>query len=424
MTIFETLESEVRSYCRSFPTVFTRAHDSYMYDEKGRRYIDFFAGAGVLNYGHNNPRLQKPLIDYIQSGGITHSLDMYTQAKRTFLERFQEVILKPRGLEYRLQFPGPTGTNAVESALKVARKATGRTGVVCFTNAFHGMTLGSLAVTGNRGKRAGAGVPLNHVARMPFAETAEDGSLGFLQDCLENSSSGIEPPAAIILETVQAEGGVRVAPKAWLQALARLARKHDIPLILDDIQVGCGRTGAFFSFEEAGIVPDIVCLSTSLSGYGLPFALVLIRPDLDVWEPGEHNGTFRGHNLAFVTATEALTYWENSDLERSVAKLSRLAQDRLQSLVDRCEALVEVRGRGLILGVECRKEGLAQRWSQECFQRGLIIETAGESDQVLKLLPPLTIEEPTFLEALDIIEASLASLPEGSALREDFATVK
>ncbi len=419
MNIFETLESEVRSYCRNFPTVFTRAHDSYMIDEDGKRYIDLFAGAGVLNYGHNNPRLQRPLIEYLQSGGITHSLDMYTAAKRSFLERFQEVILKPRDLDYRIQFPGPTGTNAVESALKVARKATGRQSVVCFTNAFHGMTLGSLSITGNQGKRDGAGVPLNYAQRMPFGTSPDDGSLDFLRSCLENSSSGVEPPAAIILETVQAEGGVRVAPTTWLRELAALAKEHHIPLVVDDIQVGCGRTGKFFSFEEAGIQPDIVCLSKSLSGYGLPFALVLIRPDLDVWKPGEHNGTFRGHNLAFVTATEALSYWEDDKLEKSVSHLSKMCFQRLQGLVDRCPGLTEVRGRGLIIGVECAVPGLAARWSQECFRRGLIIETAGAEDEVLKLLPPLTIEEPTLLEALKIIESALASLPEGQSLQHE-----
>ncbi|MFA7479500.1 MAG: diaminobutyrate--2-oxoglutarate transaminase [Vulcanimicrobiota bacterium] len=423
MNIFETLESEVRSYCRSFPTVFTRAHDAYMFDQDGKRYIDLFAGAGVLNYGHNNPRLQQPLLDYIQSGGITHSLDMYTAAKRTFLEKFQEVILEPRGLDYRIQFPGPTGTNAVEAALKVARKATGRQSVICFTNAFHGMTLGSLSLTGNRAKREGAGVPLNHSQRMPYGDCPNDGSLAFLRASLENSSSGFELPAAIILETVQAEGGVRVADKRWLQGLATLAEEFEIPLIVDDIQVGCGRTGGFFSFEEAGLKPDIVCLSKSLSGYGLPFALVLIKPELDVWDPGEHNGTFRGHNLAFVTATEALSYWTDKDLEKEVARKSQLCRTRLQSLVEQCPDLLEVRGRGLILGVECKLEGLAGRWSQECFKRGLIIETAGPADSVLKLLPPLTIEEPALVEALDIIERSLAALPEGESLRVSLAAV-
>jgi len=419
LSIFERRESEVRSYCRTFPTVFTRAQGPYQYDENGVRYIDLFAGAGVLNYGHNPPALQAALLDYIRSCGVTHSLDMHTTAKRAFLERFEKVILKPRGLEHKVQFPGPTGTNAVEAALKVARKATGRQSVICFTNAFHGMTLGALSMTGNSSKREGAGVPLHHAQRMPFDGDLGEGqdSLDFLQNSLNNSSSGFDLPAAIILETVQAEGGVRVASVDFLQRLAQMARSLDIPLIVDDIQVGCGRTGPFFSFEEAGIKPDIICLSKSISGYGLPLALVLIRPDLDVWDPGEHNGTFRGHNLAFVTATEALSYWENDDLSREVEVKSQLCRQRLQALVDTCPALTEVRGRGLILGVESSLDGLPQRWSEECFKRGVIVETAGPGDDVLKLLPPLNIEIPTLKAALDIVDEALAALPEGASLR-------
>jgi diaminobutyrate-2-oxoglutarate transaminase len=419
MSVFERLESQVRSYCRSFPTVFSQASGSYLYDEGGTRYIDLFAGAGVLNYGHNPERLRRVLMDYLLSGGVTHSLDMHTVAKRAFLERFEQTILRPRGLEYRVQFPGPTGTNAVEAALKVARKATGRQTVLCFTNAFHGMTLGALSLTGNQSKREGAGVPLNHSQRMPFDGDLGPGqeSLDFLQASLENSSSGFDLPAAIILETVQAEGGVRVASSEFLRGLHSLARRFEIPLIVDDVQVGCGRTGGFFSFEEAGIKPDIVCLSKSLSGYGLPLALVLIRPDLDVWAPGEHNGTFRGHNLAFVTATEALAYWETPALSSRVEASSRLARRRLQEMSGRCPALGEVRGRGLILGVECQVAGLASRWSRACFERGVIVETAGPEDSVLKLLPPLTIEEPVLVEALDVLEQGLASLPEGEPLR-------
>ena len=419
MTIFERLESEVRSYCRTFPTVFTHAQGALLHDEQGRRYIDLFAGAGVLNYGHNPPALKRVLIDYLQADGVTHSLDMHTRAKRDFLESFERVILQPRGLDYKLQFPGPTGTNAVEAALKVARKATGRQNVVCFTNAFHGMTLGALSMTGNQSKRDGAGVPLNHSQRFPF-----DGELGggqnaldFLSQNLENSSSGFDLPAAIILETVQAEGGVRVASKAFLKGLSQLARRFEIPLIVDDVQVGCGRTGGFFSFEEAGIIPDIVCLSKSLSGYGLPLALVLIRPDLDVWSPGEHNGTFRGHNLAFVTATRALDLWKDDALSSQVQAKSNICRAYLERWVGACDALDECRGRGLILGVESRVEGLAQRWSRECFERGVIVETAGPGDNVLKLLPPLTIEPDLLVEALEILQQALAALPEGAALR-------
>ncbi|MGH3910247.1 MAG: diaminobutyrate--2-oxoglutarate transaminase, partial [Pseudonocardiaceae bacterium] len=320
MSIFETLESQVRSYCRGWPVVFDRATGSWMYDEEGKPYLDFFAGAGALNYGHNHPELKRALIEYLERDGVTHGLDMTTVAKRIFLERFQQVVLGPRGLDYKVQFPGPTGANSVESALKLARKVTGRESIINFTNAFHGMTLGALSVTGNSMKRGGAGIPLVHATPMPYDNYLDGQTPDFLwfERLLEDSGSGLNEPAAVIVETVQGEGGLNVARFEWLKALEQLCRRHDMLLIVDDVQMGCGRTGPFFSFEPAGITPDIVSLSKSISGYGLPMALTLIRPELDVWEPGEHNGTFRGNNAAFVTATRALeTFWTDDTLQRS-----------------------------------------------------------------------------------------------------------
>lgn len=412
MNIFETHESEVRGYCRNFPAVFASAKGAWMTDHHGRRYLDFFCGAGVLNYGHNPEPIKRALVEYLLADGITHTLDMYSEAKARFIERFNEVILAPRGLSYKFQFPGPTGTNAVEAALKLARKVTGRECVISFTNAFHGMTLGSLAVTGNGFKRAGAGVPLSHTASVPF-----DGYLGrdvdtldYFEAMLLDNGSGMEVPAAVIVETVQAEGGVNVASPEWLRRLRRITRDNGIILIVDDIQVGCGRTGSFFSFEEAGIQPDIVTLSKSLSGYGLPLALLLIRPDLDQWAPGEHNGTFRGHCPAFVTATAALEhFWQDEHLSRAVEHKGELVLKRLQRMLKSHGLEGTVRGRGLIYGVEFSDPELAGRVSQACFERGLIIETAGIDDQVLKLLPSLTIDEATLMKGLDTIDAALGA---------------
>ena len=328
-TIFESLESEVRSYCRIFDAVFTRAQGSTIVDERGRDYIDFFAGAGSLNYGHNPKALKKRLLDYIGSDQIVHSLDMYTAAKREFLETFDEIVLKPRNMDYKIMFPGPTGTNSVEAALKTARLVTGRSNVIAFTNAFHGMTLGSLALTGNAGKRDAAGVALTDVSRVPYHRyLGEVDTIDILEQYLADHSSGIDAPAALVLETVQAEGGVNVATNPWLRRLQKLLREHGVLLIVDDIQVGCGRTGKFFSFEDADLQPDIVCLSKSLSGYGLPFAVTMMRPDLDQWEPGKHNGTFRGHNLAMITAAEALrTYWKTDSLSRSVTANGKIIRE-------------------------------------------------------------------------------------------------
>lgn len=411
MEIFTRLESNVRSYCRSFPALFTGARGYRLMDETGREYVDFFSGAGALNYGHNNPRLKRRLIEYLESDGITHSLDMATGAKREFLERFEQVILRPRGFDYKVQFVGPTGTNAVEAALKLARKVTGRKNVIFFTNAYHGMTLGALAVTGNAAKRAGAGVPLQNAVPVPFdgyPGTGRD-SLQYLEALLADPSSGLDRPAAVIVETVQAEGGINVASDAWLRRLATLARDYGVLLIVDEVQVGCGRTGTFFSFEPAGLEPDIVCLSKSISGFGLPMALVLLRPELDVWSPGEHNGTFRGNNLAFVTAAAALDYWEDGSFAEDVLRKSELARQLLAEILERHPASRgSLRGRGLILGLELPAEGLAEAVSRAAFRRGLIIETAGPRDNVLKLLPPLVIDDAGLEEGIRILEDALA----------------
>jgi len=410
MKTFERLESEVRSYIRAFPTVFARAKGHRLFDEDGRSYIDFFAGAGVLNYGHNHPRLKQRLLQYLMEDGVTHSLDMATTAKRTFLQRFRDVVLEPRGLDYKLLFPGPTGTNAVEAALKLARKVTGRTTVYGFDGGFHGMTLGSLAITSNPMKRSGAGLPLRDARLLPFDGQSRGGvdSLDYLEAVLTAASRRGARPAAVVLETVQCEGGVRVAGFPWLQRVASLCEEHGVLLVVDDIQAGCGRTGSFFSFEEAGIRPDMVCLSKSLSGLGLPLALVLLRRELDAWSPGEHNGTFRGHNPAFVTAAEALRFWETDELRDEVNRKARVVRRRLKEMAsENPEAKPEVRGRGLVQGLAMGESGLASAVSRACFERGLVIETAGHQGEVLKLLPPLTIEDDALAEGLDIVESSL-----------------
>jgi diaminobutyrate-2-oxoglutarate transaminase len=408
----ERHESAVRGYCRSFPTTIDTAEGAWVTNTDGRRYLDFLAGAGALNYGHNPEPLKQRLLEYIERDGISHGLDLYTTAKEAFLERLHELVLAPRNLDYRVQFPGPTGTNAVESALKLARKVTGRENVVFFTNGFHGMTLGTLAVTGNGGKRAGAGQPLNNTTPMPFDGYmgADTDTLDYFEHVLADAGSGVDHPAAVVLETVQAEGGINVASNDWLYRLAGICHRHEILLVVDDIQVGCGRTGRFFSFEEAGIQPDMVCLSKSLSGYGQPLSVVLIRPELDQWSPGEHNGTFRGNNLAFVTATAALeTWWRDDALSREVERKGAWVRERLERIAaNEPDLKASARGRGFIQGLECGDRPAAQAISARCYERGLIIETAGIDDQVLKFLAPLTIDEPDLVWGLDVI-ASAAS---------------
>jgi len=412
MSIFENLESEVRSYSRSFPTTFEKAKGYQMWDGNGNSYIDFFAGAGALNYGHNDDAMQQKLIEYIQSDGLLHSLDMATNARAEFLKKFNEVILEPRNMSYKIMFPGPTGTNTVESALKIARKVTGREKVVTFTNAFHGMTIGALSVTGNAFKRHGAGIPLTYSMAMPYDDYMVGyDSLDYLERMIQDGGSGIDLPAAIILETVQGEGGINAASFEWLKKVEKLCRRLDIMLIVDDVQAGCGRTGTFFSFEKAGISPDVVCLSKSISGSGLPMAITLIKPEYDQWGPGEHNGTFRGNNLAFVTATEALNYWKTNEFSESIEEKSELFQKRLYQVVKKYPELEgEVRGRGLMLGIASKKEGLAGQIAAESFKKGLIIETSGPDDEVLKMLPPLIINEEGISKGLDIMEESIKAV--------------
>ncbi|WP_280265261.1 diaminobutyrate--2-oxoglutarate transaminase [Nocardia wallacei] len=404
MTVFESLESNVRGYCRSWPTLFDTAQGSWLRDASGREFLDFFAGAGALNYGHNNPVLKQSLIDYIARDGITHGLDMSTVAKQQLLETINSVLLEPRGLDYKVQFPGPTGANAVEAALKLARKITGRTTILNFTNAFHGMTLGALSVTGNAAKRAGAGVPLVHVNPMPY-DGYLDGAdeLAWMEKMLDDGSSGVDKPAAVIVETVQGEGGVNVARAEFLERLSALCAARGILLIVDDVQMGCGRTGPFFSFEIAGITPDIVTLSKSVGGYGMPLALVLMRRELDQWAPGEHNGTFRGNNPAFVTATAALEhFWSDGRLEEATAANGARIHRSFSALSDTYEG-VSTRGRGMVHGLVFEEPSEANKVSRIAFEQGLLVETSGAEDEVVKLLPPLTITEDELDHGLNIL---------------------
>jgi diaminobutyrate-2-oxoglutarate transaminase len=336
---------------------------------------------------------------------------MFTTAKRDFLETFDELILRPRGADYKVVFPGPGGTNAVEAALKLARRVTGRQLVVSFTRGFHGMTLGALAVSGSARKRSAAGVPLNNVVSMPY-DGYLDGDrpdFAYFERLLMDPASGLDLPAAVIVETVQGEGGINVASVEWLRGLAELCRQHGIVLIVDDVQMGCGRTGPFFSYEDAGIFPDMVCLSKSIGGYGLPLALTLIRPELDVWQPGDHNGTFRGVAPAFVTGTQALrTYWSDDVLEKSTrAKGERVGAALQRIASDHLSARLNVRGRGLVWGLDLGAAGAPGTAAAVCaaaFEHGLLVETSGGQDEVIKLLPPLIIGDDELDEGLQIID--------------------
>ncbi|MDH3240115.1 MAG: diaminobutyrate--2-oxoglutarate transaminase [Alphaproteobacteria bacterium] len=409
-SVFERRESQVRSYAHSFPTKFVRATGARLIDDAGKTYIDFLAGCSSLNYGHNHPDLKAALVDYIAADGLAHGLDMETDAKEWFLEAFERVILEPRGLDYVVQFPGPTGANAVEAALKIARKVTGRSNVIAFTNGFHGCTLGALALTGNGHQRGGAGVELSGVSRVPYDGYFGDGTdtAQHLDQLLSDPSGGIDAPAAIIVETVQGEGGLNVASYSWLRQIERIARKHGALFIIDDIQAGIGRTGTFFSFEPAGVTPDIVTLAKSLSGYGLPMALTLLRRDLDIWEPGEHNGTFRGNCHAFVTAAAAIErFWRDKAFETSIREKASILRARLESLSKKFGSrAIRLKGRGMMLGIDVGSGNTAAAIVKKCFENGLVIETSGPEDEIVKCLAPLTITQGELEKGLDILAAA------------------
>ena len=411
---FELLESQVRSYSRNFPAVFDRARGSRLTGRDGAQYLDFLMGCSTLNYGHNHPVLKGALLEYIGNDGITHSLDMHSAAKERFLFEFHETVLKPRSLDYVVQFPGPTGANAVEAAMKLARKVTGRQNIIAFTNGFHGVTLGALAATGNQHHRGGAGIELGGITRMPY-----DGYMGsdldtadYLDRVLSDPSSGIDEPAAIIVEAVQGEGGLNAASVGWLRKIEKIARKHGALLILDDIQAGVGRCGTFFSFEPAGIEPDIVTLAKSISGYGLPMALVLIARRHDDWLPGEHNGTFRGNCHAFVTARAALEhFWcDREAFEQTIAERAGQLESGLQKIVASNPSLgIRLKGRGMMRGLSLPSGEIAGDVIDHAFDNGLVIESAGPDDEVVKCLAALTIGSDELDEGLDILAAAVAA---------------
>jgi diaminobutyrate-2-oxoglutarate transaminase len=405
VSIFERRESEARSYCRGMPATFATASGSEITDDTGKTYIDFLAGCSSLNYGHNDPDMKTALIEHISNDGIAHGLDLHTNTKAAFLEAFEEHILEPRGMDHRVMFTGPTGANAVEAAMKIARKVTGRTNIIAFTNGFHGVTTGALAATGNGYHRGGAGMELNGVTRMPFdgffpgeMDTAE-----FLDAMLKDKSGGVDAPAAILLETVQGEGGLNAASPEWVKRIAELAKEHGALLIIDDIQAGCGRCGTFFSFEKMGVMPDIVTMAKSVSGFGLPMAMLLVRPEYDIFGPAEHNGTFRGNTHAFVTAKVAVEkFWSDESFQKELSEKSQLIHDALADLAAMVPGAY-LKGRGLMQGVDVGTGDLAGEICSRAYEKGLIIETSGSEDQVIKVLAPLTTPKGTLRKGFNIL---------------------
>ncbi|WP_422461989.1 diaminobutyrate--2-oxoglutarate transaminase [Endozoicomonas sp. ALB115] len=408
MKIFNNLESEVRSYCRSFPVIFSAANGAWLEDTEGSQYLDFFAGAGALNYGHNDPDMIAAVIKYLKNDGLLHSLDLHSTTKANFLHTFETLILQPRQLDYKVQFTAPTGSDAVEAAIKLARKSTGRSTIACFTGGYHGMSLGALSLTANPEKRGLAGISIPGIMRLPyenFLELSTLEQLNVIESMLTKPGAGSDLPAAFIIECVQGEGGLNAISKQWAQGVAQLAKEIGALLIVDDIQAGCGRTGNFFSFESLGIKPDIVCLSKSLSGLGLPFSVNLVSRSQDCWSAGEHIGTFRGNNLAMVSATVALQkYWSNDSLTSTTLIREKQARVQLASCIESAQQHnIKVVGRGMMMGLHFGIHGLAEKASKELFKHNLIAETCGAQNEILKLMPPLTIKSEEFQKGLKLV---------------------
>jgi len=401
----EALESEVRFYSRLFPAIFSKASGAYVFCNDGSKYLDFFCGSGSLNYGHSNPVMKQAVIDYLQGDGIINSLDQMTEAKLKFMKSFYEIILKPRAYNYKMQFCGPTGTNSIEAAMKLSRKFTQREKIIFFEHSFHGMTYGSMSISGMKAGKLNKDYTKNSV-EMPFAEN--ENSITILKQYLENCSTG-DLPAAIVMETIQAEGGIKVAPKEWIESVAAISKKFGVLLVIDDIQTGCGRTGTFFSFDNMNVKPDIICLSKSLSGYGFPFSMNLINPEIDCWDPGEHNGTFRGNNLAFIAANCALDYWRTDALSKSIMHCAGLIENYFYS--DSNLKQVKLNGRGLMFGIESGDEEKNTKLQKTLFKNGILMDTCGYRNNVVKIMPPITISDEDLIKGLDIIHKSIIECP-------------
>ncbi|MFH9263920.1 diaminobutyrate--2-oxoglutarate transaminase family protein [Streptomyces sp. NPDC017546] len=426
-------ESSARTYARTLPVAPARAAGAIVTGTDGRTYIDCLSGAGTLALGHNHPEVIAALQATLGSGALLHSLDMITPQKDAFTTELLGHL--PGGLrdDARLHFCSPAGTDAVEAALKLARQTTGRRGVVAFTGAYHGMTLGAASVSGPEGMRASGPADAQSVTRLPYpygyrcpfgvgAEQAGVLSARLLESLITDPSSGVEKPAAVILEVVQGEGGVVEAPDAWLREVRRITSAHDVLLIIDEVQTGIGRTGHFWACERAGVTPDILVTSKAVGG-GLPLALIAYRADLDTWLPGAHTGTFRGNTLAMVAGEITLRTVAEQELTERAEKLGERLRRGLRELAADHPVFGEVRGRGLMIGVELvDPDGeagplgslpphpvLAKALRAACLDHGLILELGGRDDSVLRLLPPLILSD---IEADSVLERIADALRE------------
>jgi diaminobutyrate-2-oxoglutarate transaminase len=410
-----------------------QAHGMTVVGADGRRYLDCLSGAGTLALGHNHPVVVEAVRRVIDAGAPWHSLDIATPQKDEFTEELFATLPRSLAENGRIQFCGPAGTDAVEAALKLARTATGRHPVLAFTGAYHGMTAGALAVSGGVSAKTPMAGAASEAVRLPFpydyrcpfgvgGGRTGDLSAAFVERFLDDPNGGVLDPAAMILEVVQGEGGVVPAPHPWLQEMRRVTADRDIPLVVDEVQTGVGRTGTFWACQGAGVEPDVMVLSKAIGGT-LPLAVVVYADHLDSWEPGAHAGTFRGTTLAMSAGAATLRFVRENDLSRRAAEVGNRFLTELRRLAASHPCVGDVRGRGLMLGLEVVEPdsapdaagarpaapAFALRIQQECLARGLIVELGGRHDAVVRLLPPLVITDEEVDGVLDRLAESVAA---------------
>ncbi|MEU0631124.1 diaminobutyrate--2-oxoglutarate transaminase family protein [Streptomyces sp. NPDC005989] len=419
-------ESAARTYARSLPIVPVRARGLTIEGADGRRYLDCLSGAGTLALGHNHPVVLEAIKKVIDSGAPLHVLDLATPVKDAFTTELFASLPRQFADNARIQFCGPAGTDAVEAAFKLVRGATGRSGLLAFTGAYHGMTAGALAASGGAEDVRVTRLPFPRNYRCPFGVGGERGAeiaARWTENLLDDPKGGTPPPAGMILEPVQGEGGVNPAPDSWMRRMREITEARSVPLIADEVQTGVGRTGAFWAVEHSGIVPDVMVLSKAIGG-SLPLAVIVYRSELDTWQPGAHAGTFRGNQLAMAAGTATLAFVRENGLAERAAILGARMLARLQALATDHPTIGDVRGRGLMIGIELvdpdaaapgdspeppPAPALAAAVQQECLRRGLIVELGGRHSTVVRLLPPLTLTDEQATAVVDRLADALAA---------------
>lgn len=423
-------ESKVRSYPRKLPFAIQSATGAWITDVEGNKYIDCLSGAGTLALGHNHPVVTESIKQLLDSNLPMHTLDITTPLKDKFSE-FLYTLLATSSDEYCLQFCGPTGADAVEAAIKLAKQVTGRSGIVSFSGGYHGMTHGALAVTGNLAPKQGIEALMGPVQFLPYpnayrcafglsSEQSVSAHITYFENFLKDVESGVVKPAAVILEVIQGEGGVNPAPIEWLKQVRRVTKELDILLIIDEVQTGFCRTGRWFAYQYAGIDPDMIVMSKAIGG-GLPMAVLGIKRQYDVWQAGNHSGTFRGNQLAMATGLATMEYLKDNDMAAYVADIGAWFMAELTSLQQRYPRIGHIRGRGLMIGMEIINPSLPKQTDgsypadsmvaasiqQECFKNGLVIEKGGRGGTVLRFLPPLNVTKDELQQVLAKLESAL-----------------